>query len=817
MIPDDKTMRIPSFLTDWFKHKKWSMHDFQRKMFDFFVQKQSVLLVAPTGGGKTLASFLPSLVAIHLQQSRGLHTLYISPLKALTQDIHRNLLSPIQEMNLAVQVATRTGDTSSYQRQKQLKKPPNILLTTPESLMLLLSYTNAATFFSQLKLIIVDEVHSIAVNKRGDLTSLALAQLKQLAPQSIRFGLSATVARPPQFAQWLVPTKESVAILEVQSAITPVINLLSTTNIPYSGFKARHAISSIYQVLSKHEMTIVFVNTRAQAEYLFRELWIANEKNLSIAIYHGSLSKEQRQKTEQLIVANQIKAIVATSALELGIDWGNVDAIIQIGAPHGVSRLLQRIGRSNHQFDKASLAYLVPTNCFDTLEAMAAMNAIAKGKLDDEDMHPGSLDVVVQFIINSACSEPVRKERLFKIIRSAYPYQKLAKATFLKLFQFAVDGGYTLQHYPQYHRLLEQQQNYTPSSAKVIRRHRQNIGTIIEAAQLRVKIINKRKDKYIGDIEESFIQELAVGDSFIFAGEVLEYVRIHDMYVETRRIKAADPKLPSYKGGIMPLSTFLADEVRELINHPQRWSTLPPKVLEWLELQQKFSDIPNNKAILVEQFPYSKRNYLVIYTFEGRRANHSLGMLLTRRLETLRLKPISFTTTDYGLAISTFKPLNPQTIAELFVSDVLHEDMEQWLAESSLLKRTFRQIALISGLTERQFAGTRKSMKQVTFSTDLIYDVLQRYEPDHILLKITRDEVSKQLLDMDRIDHMLQRFHSHIMVKSLKRPSPFAVPILATLSTEKVSGEAEEELLSYAEIEANATQLINEVKQIVHQ
>ncbi|MBA2650533.1 MAG: ligase-associated DNA damage response DEXH box helicase [Legionella sp.] len=807
---------IPAYLIDWFEKKGWHMHPYQKKMFDFFANGQSVLLAAPTGGGKTLASFLPSLADIHTNSHQGLHTLYISPLKALTQDIHRNLLTPIAEMGLNIEIATRTGDTNTYQRQKQLKKPPHILLTTPESLMLLLSYAHAPQLFKHLKLIIIDELHSIATNKRGDLTTLALAQLTRFAPLAIRTGLSATIANPKLFAKWLVPTRHKAEILVVESSNQPKIHLLGQENIPYSGYKAKHAIGDIYEVITQHQMTIIFVNTRANAEFLFRHLWIINDKNVPIAIYHGSLCKEQRLKTEALTVSGNLKAIVATSALELGIDWGNVDAVIQIGAPHGVSRLLQRIGRSNHRFNQPSLAYLVPTNFFDTLESVAAMHAIANNTLDDEEMHPGSLDVVVQFIMNCACSQPIKKDSLLKTIKRSYSYRHLEAEIFDKLFQFVVDGGYTLKHYPQYHRLLEKNnKTFSPSSVKVMRRHRQNIGTIIEATTVRVKIVNKKKDRVVGAIEESFIQELQPGDTFLFAGEVLEYIRLHDMFVETRKTTFKDAKLPSYNGGTMPLSTFLADEVLILINRPKSWKALPNKVKEWLALQHKFSAIPNKKAILVEQMPHKKKNYLIIYSFEGRRANHSLGMLLTRRLESLKLKPLSFTTSDYGLAINIFKPIPDEIITNLFSSQILYEELENWLHDSSLLKRTFRQIAIISGLTERQIAGTRKSMKQVTFSTDLIYDVLRRYEPEHILLKITRQNVDSLLLDFQRLTNMLEHFHNRIVIHNLSGPSPFSIPLLCSFNTEKISGEAEDEVLSYAQIEANAADMIEEIKQIV--
>ena len=808
---------IPFFIQNWFGQKGWQMHEYQKKMFYFFSKRQSTLLVAPTGGGKTLASFLPALADIHENPTKGLHTLYISPLKALTQDIQRNLLIPINEMKLDIQVATRTGDTSTYQRQKQLKKPPHLLLTTPESLILLLSYTNAEQFFSNLKMIIVDELHGLAYSKRGDLTCLALAQLKAYAPDAIRIGLSATVAQPQLMAKWLAPVRQSVNILEIHSTTKPIIHLLGSDNIPYCGFKAKYAVENIYELIRQHQMTIVFVNTRANAEFLFNQLWLGNHHKIPIAIYHGSLSKEQRYKTEQLSVAGQIRAIVATSALELGIDWGNVDAVIQIGAPHGVSRLLQRIGRSNHQLNKPSLAYIVPTHCFDAIEGLAAINAIEEGQLDDEESHPGSLDVVIQFIINCACSRPIKALMLLKIIHTAFPYQRLHKDIFLQLFQFAVDGGYVLQHYPEYHRLISTQRNwYIPSSPKVVRRHRQNIGTIIEAPRLKVKVLSKRKDKIIGEVEESFVQELVPGETFLFSGQVLEYIRLHDMYVETRKTKSSNPKLPVYSGGTMPLSTFLANRVRKLLNQPQLWKLLPDKINNWLQLQCKFSLIPNNTSILIEQFPYKKRNHFVIYSFEGRRANHSLGILITRRMERLKLKPLSFTNTDYGLAIATLKKVDLNILSQLFSSAILYEELELWLQESSLLKRTFRQIAIISGLTERQIAGTRKTMKQVTFSTDLIYDVLKRYEPEHVLLKITREEARKGLLDFERLPRMLERFHHHLVIQELNRPSPFSIPILFTLSMEKIKGgEAEDELLSYAEIEAKANHLVEEVKHSV--
>ena len=810
-------MSIPQYLNVWFAQKGWQLHPYQKKMFKQFANQQSTLLIAPTGGGKTLASFLPAVIDIHNNNFKGLHTLYISPLKALTTDIKRNLLNPIADMNLSITVETRTGDTNSYQRQRQRKKPPNILLTTPESLMLLLTYTEASEYFKNVKCIIIDEIHSLAPSKRGDLTALALTHLNNFAPTAMRFGLSATVAEPAPLAAWLGWKKQSAEVIIARSTIKPDLHILTNgERIPYSGFMAKYAVADIYKIILQNNMTIIFVNTRAQAEFMFRQIWEINEASYPVAIYHGSLSRDQRQKTEAMTVAGELKAIVATSALELGIDWGNVDCVIQVGAPKGISRLLQRIGRSNHQFDQPSKAMLVPSNCFEAIECQCAIEAIAANKLDGEELLPGSLDVIVQFIMNCACSGPVSKEKLFKEVRQAYPYSNISKDTFLQLFQFAINGGYTLQHYDRYQRLQQKTKyTYEIASAKVARRHRQNIGTIIESARLRVKILFKRKSKVVGEIEENFGQKLAPGDTFLFAGEVLEFIGIRDMFLEARKTKAKHSRLPSYEGGSMPLSSYLAEDVRRFINTPERWQALPRKIHEWLSLQQEFSVLPPLTSILAESFMRKKMHYLVIYSFEGRRANHTLGMLITRRMEQLKLKPLSMTATDYGVAINGLAAVTEGHIKELLSTSILEEELREWLRHSPLLKRTFRQVAIISGLIERQLAGLRKSMKQVTFSTDLIYDVLMRYEPQHILLAITQYDVENRLLDLRRLTHMLDRFAGKIIFKELSNPSPLSIPILTAIKTERVQGSAIDELLSFAQIEDEANEMIEEVRNSV--
>lgn len=819
-----KRGHIPEIFKMWFANKHWKIRPYQRKMINAFANSRSSLLIAPTGAGKTLSGFLPSLIDLHkllksgqTNKNIGLHTLYVSPLKALTYDINRNLESPIEDMHLGIKVGSRTGDTTSYQRQQQRKSPPNILLTTPESLMLMLSYSDADRIFANLRCVIVDEAHSFANGKRGDFMSLALARLQWLNDRFIRVGLSATVAYPESLATWLGPTGEPTQVETAKTRIKPRVRILTNKkHIPFGGYMAKYARKEILEAISQANTSLVFVNTRAQAELIFQSLWEENTQGLAIAIYHGSLSKEQRQKTAAMMAAGKLRAVVTTSALELGIDWGNVDLVIQVGAPKGVSRLMQRIGRSNHTLDEPSQALLVPANRFEALECLSAIQAIKAGELDGDTPLSGSLDIIPQFIMNCACSGAIEAESIYQQILDASPYSGLDKQTFEHLWNFTKDGGYALQAYERYQRLSEENGAYKAANKRVIMRHRQNIGTIVEAGRLRVKRIRRlHQGKIIGEVEEYFAQQLVKGDSFYFAGEILVFEGIRDMIVEARPGKAKEPKIPSYVGGQMPLSTYLADAVRELINKPEAWKSLPKLVRDWLSLQQAFSTLPNNQDLLIEQFPFRGNFTTLFYTFEGRKANQTLGMLITRRMEKLGLKPLSFSITDYGLSISAVESVQNEHIPELFTPDVLGDELEDWMLEASMLKRSFRQVAVVSGLIEQQYHSTKKTMRQVTFSTDLIYDTLKQYEPDHVLLKVTRDNAQRELLDLSRTADLLYRFYQHYVFKSLPKPSPMAIPIVLNVRSEIVSGAGTQALLEQANLYQEGELMLDEVRALL--
>jgi len=754
----------------------------------------SALLIAPTGGGKTLAGFLPSLVDLAGAPHEGLHTLYISPLKALAVDIHRNLTQPIEEMALEIACETRTGDTPQSKRQRQRRRPPGILMTTPESLALLLSYYDAPQVFGSLKCVVIDELHAFAGTKRGDLLALGLARLQTLSPGLRRVGLSATVHDPDWLAAWLSPTAEPSGVRRVlgRDGAEAEVEILNTReHLPWSGHMAVHALAEVYQRIRRAGTTLVFVNTRAQAEIVFQELWHLNDDGLPIALHHGSLAVEQRRKVEAAMAAGKLRAVVATSSLDLGIDWAAVDLVVQIGAPKGSARLLQRIGRANHRLDQPSRALLVPANRFEVLECRAALEAVKAKSLDGDAPRPGGLDVLSQHILGSACAGPFRANDLYREVISAFPYKSLTHKDFDRTLDFVATGGYALKSYERYRRLaLDKEGFYRVAHLAHVKRYRLNVGTIVEAPVLKVRLRNGR---LLGEVEEYFVNGLLPGDSFIFAGQLLAFEGLRENDVVVSRAASGEPKVPVYAGGRLPLSTHLAERVRDILEHPEDGHDLPPAVAEWLRLQRWRSQLPPADGLLIETFPRGEKEFLVAYCFEGRNAHQTLGMLLTRRMERAGLSPLGFVATDYVIAVWSLK--SPTDMDALFAEDMLGDDLEEWMAESSMLRRTFRNVAVIAGLIEARTAGQEKSGRQVTFNADLIYDVLRKHEPDHILLQATRADAAGGLTDIGRLGDMLRRVKGRIRHRRLDRISPLAVPVLLEIGKEQVYGSGLDALL----------------------
>jgi ATP-dependent helicase Lhr and Lhr-like helicase len=843
---------LPDRFRQWFAARGWSPREHQLELLAKAADDRSTLLIAPTGAGKTLAGFLPTLVELYVptrasplhasteaattrslrpkiistgrgvQRSRGLHTLYISPLKALAVDIARNLETPVSEMGLPVKVETRTGDTPVSRRQRQRRYPPDILLTTPEQLALLLSSDDAPFLFSSLRRVVLDELHALVTSKRGDLLSLGLARLWQLAPQMRSIGLSATVAEPESLARFLVPQRnggsDAADIVVAGGAAAPIVEMLDTRErLPWAGHTARHALGEIYELIKRNKTTLVFVNTRSQAEMLFQDLWRMNEDGLAIALHHGSLDVAQRRKVEDAMAAGKLRGVVCTSSLDLGVDWGDVDLVINIGAPKGASRLMQRIGRANHRIDEASRAVLVPANRFEVLECRVAIDAVGENAQDTPQLRTGALDVLAQHVLGRACGEPFFSDQLYDEVLTAAPYSGLSRADFDDVVDFVATGGYALKTYERFARIKQDKAGrWRVANPRVRQSYRLNVGTIVEDTMLKVRLVRSRGGgagstgavarggRTLGEIEEAFIEGLVIGDTFVFAGEVVRYEALAEDQVYVSRANDKDAKVPSYMGGKFPLSTYLAERVRRLLDDRRAWSALPEQVRDWLSLQRDVSRVPGARELLIESFPRANKHYLVCYPFEGRLAHQTLGMLLTRRLERARARPLGFVANEYALAVWGLGDLSFMirqghlNLDSLFDPDMLGDDLEAWLAESALMKRTFRTCAIISGLIARRFTGEEKTRRQVLFSTDLIYDVLRKHQADHVLLRAARADAATGLLDLRRLGDMLLRIKGRIIHRELDRVSPLAVPVMLEIGRESVYGEASDELLAEA-------------------
>jgi ATP-dependent Lhr-like helicase len=500
-----------------------------------------------------------------------------------------------------------------------------------------------------------------------------------------------------------------------------------------------------------------------------------------------------------------LRAVVSTSTLDLGIDWGAVDRVICVGAPKGAARLMQRIGRANHRLDEPSDALLVPSNRFEVLECEAARDAVLAGELDGEKTREGSLDVLSQHVLGVAVGAPFDADQLFHEVTSAAPYTHLTRADFDRVVDFVATGGYALKSYDRYAKLRKTPEGrWRVAHPKVAQQYRMNVGVIIEDPMIDVRLQGRGKPvgaggRKLGQLEEYFIETLSPGDTFVFSGEVLRFEGMRDNAAFATKTNDPEAQVPSYNGGKFPLSTFLAERVRQMVSRPETWNVFPDPVQEWLRIQEARSHIPLPGQLLVETFPRGSRHYLVCYPFEGRLAHQTLGMLLTRRLERLRMRPLGFVANEYALAVWALRDMGGVDMGKLFDRDMLGDDLDAWLAESALYKRSFRTCALISGLVERKRPGAEKTGRQVTFSTDLIYDVLRSHEPDHILLRATYEDAASNALDIARLSDFLNRIVGRIVRRQLDHVSPLAVPALLEISKEMVAGEAHEDILREAE------------------
>ncbi|WP_170438249.1 ligase-associated DNA damage response DEXH box helicase [Ruegeria arenilitoris] len=786
--------QIPARIDTWFTARGWSIHPHQQAMIDR-ARAPATLLIAPTGGGKTMAGFLPSLIELAEGRHAGLHTIYVSPLKALAADIKRNLRGPADEMGLPIRIEDRTGDTTPTQKKRQRVDPPHILLTTPESLALLTSYEDAPRMFQGVQRVIVDEIHALAESKRGDQLMLALARLQTLCPDLRRVGLSATVEDPDAIARFLARHPDPCDIVLADPGPDPDIAMLQTAEMPpWAGGGAAYAIPAVLEQVRRHKTTLIFHNTRAQAEIFFHNLWLANDEGLPIGIHHGSLDRQQRERVEAAMVRGDLRAIVCTGSLDLGIDWGDVDLVIQIGAPKNVKRLVQRIGRANHRYNAPSKALLVPANRFEVVECVAALEAARAHDLDGEPRGPGPRDVLCQNILIAACAGPFDADALYAEVTSAGPYADLSRAAFDACLEFCATGGYALRAYDRWQRLQQRPDGlWQLRDPRAAQRIRMNLGTIQDSDTLKVRLKRNRGGKPLGEVEEAFAASLTPGDTFLIGGQIVRYEGLRETVVEVTRRADKKPKIATFSGTKFATSTQLSDRILRMFAQPD-WPQLPEHTGEWLDLQRRMSRLPGRDRLLIESFPNDGRENLCVYGFAGRNAQQTLGLLLTKRMEETGLAPLGFVATDYATLIWGLDAVTDPS--PLFQIEALRDGLDNWLAGNAVMKRTFRASATIAGLIERNTGGQRKSGRQATFSSDILYDTLQKYDPDHLLMQITREEAMRGLVDFGRIEAMIARIGDRIDLIRLDRVSPLAAPLLLEVGKVPVKGAAEERLLA---------------------
>ena len=786
--------QIPAPITDWFSARGWPVHPHQQDMFDR-AQNPATLLIAPTGGGKTMAGFLPTLAELAENAPDGLHTIYVSPLKALAADIKRNLRRPAEEIGLPIRIEDRTGDTSATQKKRQRADPPHILLTTPESLALLTSYEDAPRMFDGVQRVIVDEIHALAESKRGDQLMLALARLQRLCPDLRRVGLSATVEDPNAIARFLARHPDPCQIIQADPGPDPDISMLETEEMPpWSGGGAAYAIPAVLDQVRQHKTTLIFHNTRAQAEIFFHSLWLANEDALPIGIHHGSLDRQQRERVEGAMVRGELRAIVCTGSLDLGIDWGDVDLVIQIGAPKNVKRLVQRIGRANHRYNAPSKALLVPANRFEVVECVAALEAARAHDLDGDPRGSGPRDVLCQHILIAAAAGPFLADDLYAEMTAAGPYAALTRAEFDACLDFCATGGYALRAYDRWQRLQQRADGaWQLRDPRAAQRIRMNLGTIQDTDTLKVRLKRSRGGKPLGEVEEAFAASLTQGDTFLIGGQIVRYEGLREMVVEVSRRADRKPKIATFSGTKFATSTQLSDRILRMFAQPD-WPQLPRHTADWLALQRDISCLPQRDRLLIESFPNDGRENLCVYGFAGRNAQQTLGLLLTKRMEETGLAPLGFVATDYATLIWGLDAVTDPR--PLFRLEALRDGLDTWLAGNAVMKRTFRASATIAGLIERNTGGQRKSGRQATFSSDILYDTLLKYDPDHLLMQVTREEAMRGLVDFGRIEAMIERIGDRIDLKRLDRVSPLSAPLFLEVGKVPVKGAAEERLLA---------------------
>lgn len=794
----------------WFAQSGWEAAAFQEAAWRAYAEGKCGIVNAPTGSGKTYSLLIPSL--LRSKSKKGLQCIWITPIRALAKEIRQSAERAAEGMGLDISVGARTGDTSSAERAKQKRQMPNLLITTPESLHLLLAGKQNDRLFKNLHSLIVDEWHELMGSKRAVQIELALSRLRGMNPQLQTWGISATIGNMeeamdvllgPQFpeAQKALIRSASRKKIEVESILPDSVEVL-----PWAGHLGIKMLEKVIPIIEQSESTLIFTNTRSQSEIWYQRILDQAPQMAGImAMHHGSISKELRNWVEDALYTGQLKAVVCTSSLDLGVDFRPVDTIIQVGSPKGVARFMQRAGRSGHQPGATSKIFFVPTHTLELVEAAALREAIKQEMVEDRMPYLRSFDVLVQYLVSLAVGDGFHPDEILAEVRATFSYQDLRDDEWQWCLAFIRNGGQSLESYDEYHKVeVEEDGLYKVNRRRTAMRHRMSIGTIVGDGVVKIKF---ESGGYLGTIEEYFVSRLKPGDVFWFAGKNLELVRFKGMDAQVKLSRRKNGQVPSWQGGRMPLSAQMGQVLRQKLEEGQQQTTQDPelKLIKPLwDFQEERSIIPNRAQLLIERIKSKEGYHLFVYPFEGRAVHEGLSALLAYRLSLMEPISASIAMNDYGFELLSDKPL---AIEEAIDSDIfstvdLREDIMHSINAIELAGRRFRDIAVISGLVYRGYPGEQVKEKHLQSHSSLIFKVLNDYEPDNLLLQQAYEEALEFQLEEGRMRMALERIaEQEIVICDLDKPSPFCFPIMVDRLRERMTNESLEDRVKKMQVD----------------
>ncbi|ADO74525.1 ligase-associated DNA damage response DEXH box helicase [Stigmatella aurantiaca] len=784
-------------LRAWFQERGWTPYPFQEQAWAAYARGESGLIHVPTGAGKTYAAYMGPLADVAERGQKGLQILYVTPLRAVSRDVELALRAPLSALGADIEVESRTGDTSSSVRQRQRQRLPEVLITTPESLSLLLANERAAELFASLRAVIADEWHELLSTKRGTQMELALARLRHFAPSVRTWALSATLANLGEAARAGVGTQTAPTLLSAELERPIEVSTLlpdKVDSFPWAGHLGFSMLEKVAAWLDPERSTLLFTNTRSQAERWYEGLRFARpEFGARLALHHGSIDREERERVEAGLKDGSVRLVVCTSSLDLGVDFGPVERVVQVGSPKGISRSMQRAGRSGHRPGETCRLLFVPTHALELMEMAAARQALERGEVEARVPLSKPLDVLAQHLVTCALGGGFTREAMRAEVREAASYAHLTDEEFEWTLALVREGGPTLRAYPEFRRVVEHEGRFIVADGRIARLHRLNIGTIASDATVQLRYWNGGR---LGSVEESYVSRLRPGDTFLFSGKRLEFSRFKDMTAYVKPAKAKATQTPRWGGSRLPLSGSLAAAVRRTLN-AARYGDVTAEELAaaWpvLEAQSRLSRIPGEGTCLAETCETRDGHHLFLYPFEGRLVHEGLAALLALRFTRRQRATFSLSVNDYGIEFLTpdFFPFEEALRPSLFTRERLVDDILESVNLSELARRQFRDVARVAGLVLPGLPGARKSTRQVQASASLLYDVFSKYDPDNLLLVQARREVLEQQFEQNRLAATLERLErSTLEFLPVRRPTPLGFPLVIERISASLSNES---------------------------